>query len=55
MYTFMQTDLAEDAGTGLRLPRGRAEDKSPHANCFPFSVSGGKREINKQREAPVLL
>lgn len=42
MYTFIQTDLAEDAGTGLRLPCGRAEDKSLDANRFPFSVSQGK-------------
>lgn len=42
MYTFIQTDLAEDAGTGLRLPCGRAEDKSLDANRFPFSVTQGK-------------
>lgn len=48
MYTFIQIDLAEDGETHLRLVHGRAEDRSLSANHFPFSVSQGKREINKQ-------
>lgn len=39
IYTFIQTDSAGDAGTGLRLVHGRAEDRSLSANHFPFSVS----------------
>lgn len=42
IYTFIQTELAEDAGKERRLVPGRAEGRSLGAHHFPFSVSRGK-------------